>query len=85
MVKAASSRSFPAGRIYPQVEEDSAAAKLLLSLPWFSVVAADLLKDAIPGFVANENRPSGAEARADIDELSGTTKVVPFPSKSNLR
>jgi hypothetical protein len=24
------------------------------------------------------NRPSGAKARTDIDELSGTTKVVPF-------
>jgi hypothetical protein len=37
-----------------------------------------LSKNAIPGSVANENRPSGAEARADMDELSGTTKVVPF-------
>jgi hypothetical protein len=41
-----------------------------------------LLKNVIPGSIRNEKHPSGAEARVDIDELSGTTEVAPFQNKS---
>jgi hypothetical protein len=35
-----------------------------------------LLKNVNPRSVRNEKHPSGAEARVDIDELSGTTEEL---------